>query len=109
MFKRKIFLKKRFFNVHSGAAKSSRENASSRASYMAMSRANSNDSFAPVGSSAILEDEIESEEMDEGMGRTIIPSEDENIEKERKESINFSNIKSGVSTTEQQQSNGGNR
>jgi len=51
-----------------------------------MSRANSNDSFAPVGSSAILEDEIESEEMDEGMSKTMNASEEENDEKERKES-----------------------
>jgi len=51
-----------------------------------MSRANSNDSFAPVGSSAILEDEIESEEMDEGMSKTMNASEEENGEKERKES-----------------------
>ncbi|KAL7072107.1 hypothetical protein ACQ4LE_008778 [Meloidogyne hapla] len=76
----------RFFNVPPAGAKSSRENASSRASYIAMSRANSNDSFAPVGSSAILEDEIESEEMDEGMSKTIIASEEENNVKERKES-----------------------
>uniref|UniRef100_A0A915LGK4 SNF-related serine/threonine-protein kinase n=1 Tax=Meloidogyne javanica TaxID=6303 RepID=A0A915LGK4_MELJA len=38
----------RFYNIPSSGAKSSRENASSRASYIAMSRANSNDSFAPV-------------------------------------------------------------
>nr|CAD2176409.1 unnamed protein product [Meloidogyne enterolobii] len=76
----------RFYNIPSGGAKSSRENASSRASYIAMSRANSNDSFTPIGSSAILEDEIESEEMDEGMSKTMNASEEENDEKERKES-----------------------
>jgi hypothetical protein len=64
---------------------------------MAMSRANSNDSFVPVGSSAIIEDEIESEEMDEDMGKTII-SEEENDKKIKREGGNCSS-KNEIGTT----------
>ena len=73
---------------------------------MAMSRANSNDSFAPVGSSAILEDEIESEEMDECIARTIIASEEESYGTERREGSSCSSNKGGMTasfTTEQKQ------